>query len=59
VFLILSQHSVLLVEHTIDFCNLSDNYEFEVLLTPFASKVCLASGYWNGADAECVGKIWY
>ena len=23
------------------------------------TKVCLASGYWNGADAECVGKIWY
>ena len=23
------------------------------------TKVCLASGFWNGANAECVGKIWY
>ena len=23
------------------------------------TKVCLASGFWNGADAECVGKIQY
>ena len=23
------------------------------------TKVCLASGFWNGADAECVGKTCY